>query len=263
MVSYEIIGSRGKAVAIIDVKGKSLEEAKKQAREILARHKSVKTVLGKVSPREGVTRIRNYIILYGEKDTTVIHKEYGYRLILDPTKVYFSAREGEERRRIASKVKPGEKVLVMFAGVGPYCIAIAKNQPEVGLVVGVEINPDAYKFFTENIKLNKVQSKVLALLGDVRDVCVKFFDQFDRIVMPLPLGGKDFLGLAVKCINSRGYIHYYSWGGEEHPFNKAMDEIENESSKGKFRYRIVGRRLVSQYAPRIWKVRLDIYVERE
>ncbi len=258
--SFDIIGSRGKAVAIVEIPDDKWNLRHLIAAEILKRHKSIKSVLAKVSPRAGVERLRKYALLAGDPDTTVIHKEYGYFLKLDPTKVYFSPREAEERMRVASQVRPGEQVLVMFAGVGPYCIAIAKKQPNVGIVYGVEINKAAFDFFQENIKLNRLEGKVKAFLGDVKDICPKFDINFDRIVMPLPKGAEVYLNIALEKIRDGGTIHFYNWGAEPDPFKQGIEKILEETGIKGYDAKILRKRLVSQYSPRVWKVRIDFQV---
>jgi len=41
----------------------------------------------------------------------------------------------------------------MFAGVGIYCLILAKNAKQV---YGIEVNPVAHKYALENLKLNKI-----------------------------------------------------------------------------------------------------------
>jgi tRNA G37 N-methylase Trm5 len=55
--------------------------------------------------------------------------------------------------------------MVMFAGIAPYAIQIAKKQPKVKEVIAIEINPIAVKYTRENISLNKVEDKVKLLMG--------------------------------------------------------------------------------------------------
>ena len=181
MASYDLIGSRETgAVAIVELaEGEDPEEV---AREIMERHKHVKSVLLKAGPRYGVERLRPLVLVAGSEDTEVIHREYGMRLKLDPRLVYFSPREAEDRQEVASMVRPGERVLVMFAGVGPYAIAIARRREDVR-VVGVEINPAAVRYFRENVRLNRVEDRVEVIQGDVRDVCPRLGPSFDRVLM--------------------------------------------------------------------------------
>ncbi len=258
-IAYDLIGSRETgAVAIVEVpEGQDPLEI---AREVASRHKHVKAVLVKLGPREGEERLRKYQLVLGDEDTEVIHREHGYRLKLDPRRVYFSPREATDRADVASHVKPGERVLVMFAGVGPYAVAIAKFQPEVEEVVGVEINPDAVRYFRENIELNRLEGKVRAVLGDVREVCPSMFGRFDRVVMPLPKGAYQFLDLAIRCLKPEGgWIHFYYWGGEDAP-ERAAELVSKVAESLDRRARVVGWRKVGSYSPRVWRYRVDIRV---
>jgi len=258
-IAYDLIGSRETgAVAIVEVP--EGQDPLDVAKEVASRHKHVKAVLVKLGPREGEERLRKYQLVLGDENTEVIHREHGYRLKLDPRGVYFSPREATDRADVASRVKPGERVLVMFAGVGPYAVAIAKFQPEVEEVVGVEINPDAVRYFRENIELNRLEGKVRAVLGDVREVCPSMFGRFDRVVMPLPKGAYQFLDLAIRCLKPEGgWIHFYYWGGEDAPERAAELVSKVAESLGR-RAKVVGWRKVGSYSPRVWKYRVDIRV---
>ncbi|MDK2383334.1 MAG: hypothetical protein QI199_00815, partial [Candidatus Korarchaeota archaeon] len=163
-VPYDLIGSRETgAVAIVEVpEGMDPEEA---AREVMSRHPHVKSVLLKAGAREGEFRVRPLKLLAGSEETEVIHKEHGYRIKLDPRRVYFSPRESTERQLVAESVRDGELVLVMFAGAGPYAIAIAKRRR--AQVVGIELNPIAVRYFQENVILNRVGHLVFPIEGDV------------------------------------------------------------------------------------------------
>jgi len=256
--SFDVIGH----VAIIEIPEKYKKDKKLIAKAIMQLNHHIKTVLEKASERKGIYRIRKYKWIAGRRKTETLHKEYGSVFKLDPKKVYFSPRELTERQRIASQVKPGETVMVMFAGVAPYAIQIAKKQPKVNKVIAIEINPDAVKYAKENVKINKVEDKVIVVEGDVREKCSNWFNKCDRIVMPLPLGSENFLDLAVKCLkNSKGIIHFYNWGKEPNIFEHAKKIVKEEMKKMKVKYEILAERKVLPYAPRKWKVCLDIKVK--
>ena len=51
--SFDIIGSREKTVAIVEISDELIEKEKEIAKEIMKRHKNVKSVLKKVSERKG------------------------------------------------------------------------------------------------------------------------------------------------------------------------------------------------------------------
>ncbi len=256
--SFDVIGH----IAIVEVPERLKKKKKLVAKVIMGLNRHIKTVLEKASERKGIYRTRNYKFLAGEKNFETLHKEYGCVFKLDPTKVYFSPRELTERQRIASQVKEGETVMVMFAGVAPYAIQIAKKQPKVKEVVAIEINPVAVKYARENVILNKVSDKVKIIEGDVREKCIDFYGKCDRVVMPLPMGGEDFLEIAVNCLKERGHIHFYNWGSEPNIFENAEKIVMEKLGKLGVKYKIINRRKVLPYAPRKWKVCLDIYVEK-
>ncbi len=256
---FDLIGSRESgAVAILHVE--SNEDPKKAAEEIIRRHKHVKSVLLRMGPRSGTYRLRPLILLVGDENTEVVHKEHGYRLKLDPMKVYFSSRESTERELIAKQVKPNERVLVMFAGVGPFAIAIAKFQPKVKEVIGIEINEIAYKYFLENVRINKVEDKVKPIFGDVRDVCPSMFHTFNRVLMPLPKEAYEYLDLGLRSLKVPvGILHFYYWGGEE-AHKEAIEMVVQKARKFHLRAEPLFWRKVSAYSPRKWKIRVDFRV---
>ncbi|MBU5689508.1 MAG: methyltransferase [Candidatus Aenigmatarchaeota archaeon] len=249
MGGYEIIGNRDKAIAIVEIeKG---ENGKKIAEEIMKKHKNVKTVLKKMSERKGVIRTRSYRILSGEKNTEVVHTEYGYRLLLDPRKVYFSARESTERQRLASLVKDGEKIMLMFAGIGPIAIAIAKKHPNVE-IVAIEINPAAVKYMKKNIEINKLNGRVKVVFGDVKKEVKKYSKEFDRVIMPLPHKSELFIDEALQCVKPNGWIHLYVIRGEEE-----IEQVAKEISK-KINAKTFNIKKVLPYAPRVNKYCIDL-----
>jgi len=231
-------------------------EDRELAEKILRTHKNVKSVLIKKSGRKGRFRLYEFKLFLGDSDTEVVHREYGMRFKLDPKKVYFSPREDTERQRIASFVKEGESVLVLFAGVAPYAIAIARKVRNCRIFC-VEINKQACKYARENVKLNRVEGKVFVICADAGKI--QFRKKFDRIVMPLPESAIDFLPAAVKHAKKGSIIHLYSISSGENLFSDVEKLIE-EKLRGLARFRITGRQKVLPYAPKKYKVRVDIMI---
>jgi tRNA (guanine37-N1)-methyltransferase len=263
--SFDLIGSKEKAVAIVEIPKGADEKA--VAEEIMKENKNVKSVLKKVSERRGKFRLRECELIAGDADTEVVHKEYGYLLKLDPQKVYFSPREATERQRIAEQVKAGETVLVMFSGIAVIPIAIAKKQPKVEKVYAIELNEDAHKYAVENVRINKLSHKIVLIEGDVRTAAKKYFGMFDRVVMPLPLGAETFLDVAINCLKKKGgTIHFYSCGREEDLYSDAVKLIEENAKKlGKKlnrKIKILNKRKVLAYSPGKYKVVLDIKIRK-
>jgi tRNA (guanine37-N1)-methyltransferase len=250
--AFDIIGSREKSVAVIEIPD-GLEKYKKEIAEaVMKKHKNVKSVLEKAGPRSGIFRIREMKLLAGNANAEVMHVESGCRFLMDPIKAYFSPREGTERLRIAGLIKPGETVMVFFAGVGPFAIIAAKKAAPAE-VIGIEINPDAVRYFLENIRLNKV-SNVEAVLGDVGEKAAKYHGLCDRVLMPLPEKAIEYLPDALNCLKNGGACHLYCFC-DETKIREQEEFIKNAAGR---HVKITNIVRVLPYGPRIWKMRFDI-----
>jgi len=258
--SYELIGSGDKAVALVEIPEEIGDRKILIAKSIMNLSKNVKTVLGKSSARKGEFRTREYELVMGNPNTEVVHKENGYLLKLDPQKVYFSEREGTERMRIARQVERGENVMVFFAGIGAYAIAIVYEQPDVGKVYAIEINPEAVEYMKINLRMNRMVDKIVPISGDVKKEAERFYGRFDRIVMPLPLGGSEFLEDAILCLNKKGVIHFYTLTNRDE-FVSAKAKIEEACRRLNKRFKVLNQRKITEYSPRQWKVCIDFEVE--
>ncbi|BDR90953.1 class I SAM-dependent methyltransferase [Vulcanisaeta souniana] len=256
--SFDIVGSRSGAVAIIEIPPE-LEDYKLIIGEaIIKLNKHVKTVLRKVGAREGEFRLYRFEVLV-PGPTEVIHREGNYLIKVDPTKTYFSSRDQGDREDIARQVMPGEVILYPFAGVGPYAVAILRKQPFTRLVIAIELNEYAYYYMLDNIKLNKLEGKVLPLLGDAARL-MQLFCGVDRVILTLPLGAHKFLGQSLMCVKNGGIVHFYHLGTEENPYGDAEAIAMSYCRELGYDCLILGRRIVRDYAPYVYKVRLDIRV---
>ncbi|MBI2547544.1 MAG: class I SAM-dependent methyltransferase family protein [Candidatus Aenigmarchaeota archaeon] len=256
--SYDIIGSEEKAAIVIEIP-KELDNKKKIIAEALMQvNKHVKSVLNKLSGRKGTYRLEQLELIAGEKNTEVLHKEHGYMLKLDPSKVFFSPREATERQRIASLVKPGENVLVMFSGVCPYAIAICKKQPMVNKVYAIEINPDAHKYAQENVRINRLSHKIVLINGDVKEVSSSLKMKFDRIVMPIAVSGDNFLDCAFQLLKDSGMIHFYFTGKGDDIFKDAENIVKSVAKNNKKKIEIENKIKVLPFATRSYKICLDV-----
>ncbi|MBL7206723.1 MAG: class I SAM-dependent methyltransferase family protein [Candidatus Aenigmarchaeota archaeon] len=243
--SFDIIGK----VAILELDDKLKTKKKKIAKAVMKIYPFVKTVLNKKTERGGKLRLRKFETLIG-KNTETVHKESGCLFKLDVKKTYFSPREGTERLRIAEQVKPGENVLVMFGGIAPYAIVIAKTQPSVREVYSIELNKQAHKYALESIKLNKMNNIVFSLQGDVKEMARKYYGKCDRVIMPLPKEGYKYLADALKCLKPKGIIHFYFVS--ETP-EEAVKILKKEAGKQKKKIKVLNKRKVLPYSPGVFK----------
>ena len=192
---------------------------------ILKTHRNLKTVLAKEGAISGTYRIRNFTSIAGEHKTQTIHREYGCQLHVDLAKAYFSPRLSHEHERVASLVQPGEDVVDLFAGVGPFSILIAKKNPTVE-VYAVDINPEAINLLNVNTRVNRVENRVFPILADAREIASgKLKGIADRVIMNLPETAIEFVDAACKTIKPKGgIIHFYA-------FMRSPDSIENQKQR--------------------------------
>lgn len=250
--SFDIVGD----IAIMEIPSELTKKQKLIAETLMKIHRSVKTVCKKSSERKGELRLRDIKYVAGRKTTETIHTEFGCKYRVDIKKTYFSPRESTERDRIAKLVDNGEIVMVMFAGVGPFPILIAKRKKVQ--VYSVELSRDAYKYAKGNTHLNKVAARVDIIQGNVRKVCKPYYGKCDRIVMPLPKTGYKHLDIAFKCLKNRGGIIHFYYAGT---FEETEKHIKKTADKLNKKIKILRKVKVLPYAPRIWKVCLDVRVK--
>lgn len=182
---------------------------------------NTRAVLNKISKLEGERRVAHFELLSGESAET-FHRENGYVYNIDVRKVFFNPRLYWERARVASKVLPGESILVPFAGVGPFVFPSAGKG---ATACAIEINPDACACLKENVRLNKLERQVTVIQGDADHILhnpgsfkTEGFqvpeNGFDRAIVPTPYGMDHFLGEVSELIKKGGYIHFYTFKTE-------------------------------------------------
>jgi len=253
--SFDVVGD----IAVLEIP-KELEKMEKSIAWTLKRtHPNIKVVAKKAGITEGEFRVRKIEVIIGKDRSNTLHREYGALMKVDLNRAYFSPRLGNERQRIAKQVKKGEKVLVMFAGIGPFPLVIARAQAE-SEIWGVEINPSAVKLFKDNIKRNKLADRITAIGGDVRKEVPKLKQKFDRIVMVLPAKAEQFLDVAFKVAKKGAIIHVYQFASEKEIPKKVSEKINKEAVKLKKKIKILDVVTCGNYAPRVHRVCLDIKV---
>jgi tRNA (guanine37-N1)-methyltransferase len=253
--ALDIIGD----ITIIEISPELKAHKSLIGRAILATHTNVHTVLAKVGAVSGTYRLREFEIIAGEHKTITVHKEYGCQYYVDVAKAYFSPRLSYEHNRVASLVQKGETVVDLFAGVGPFSVLIAKNNPDVK-VYAVDINPEAISYLKKNIRLNRVENRVIPILGDARQVIEnRLLGVADRVIMNLPEKAIEFIDAACKAVKpSGGVVHYYA-------FTRLPDSIENAQQHFSEAVEKAGRKVdtflsakaIRETAPYEWQIVLD------
>ncbi len=246
--SYERIGD---IVVISELDEMSTEQA---VEGVLEHNPGIDSILLKTQKLSGEFRVGDYELLYGDKTETV-HKEHDTKIKVDPTEMFFSEREGTERKRIFESVERGEEVLVMFCGAGPFPVTIARNS-KPSRVIGVEKNPEAVKYAKENVELNNVSDTVEILEGDVKEVCPDL-GSFDRVLMPSPTNSLEFVTEAIGCTAEGGVLVVYSIQDKENLYGEVVSKVENEAEKQGREVEVLEKRVVADFSPAKRKVAVE------
>jgi tRNA G37 N-methylase Trm5 len=279
MANYDILGN----IAIVkfhdDV---SSEDRIKKAHEIMSQYKSVKTVLEKLDKVKGRLRTIKTKHLLGEKTLEALYHENDCIFKLNVETCYFSPRLAGERKEIAdlilkesrnAKKRKKEKkirILVMFAGVSPFSIVIAKNCRQIiDRLDSIELGKECCRYGLENVKLNKVFDIVNVIQGDVKKVIPKLLKKnqkkessntkYDFVLMPRPNLKDTFLKEGFSCCKKNGKIIYYGFCAEK-ALENMLEQLHHESKKCKKKIKIVNIKEAGDIAPYEHRYRIEISV---
>ncbi len=238
--SYDVLGS----VALVKMSEEVLPYAGQIGKAIMTVQSAVRTVCVDSGVKEEY-RTRDLRVVAGDDTTETTHREYGLVFKMDVRNVFFSPRLATERDTVARQVQPGEVVVDMFAGIGPFSIMIARTrQPKA--VYAVDTNPEAIRYMRENIALNKVTT-VIPVLGDAREEVPKL-GPADRIIMNLPHNARDFLPEAIGALRPGGVVHFYEIM-EDSELDARFGMIADEAVRRGRVMKELGRRKVKSYSP--------------
>jgi tRNA (guanine37-N1)-methyltransferase len=161
---------------------------------------------------------------------------------------FFNGRLSYERKRVASMVKSGERVIVPFSGVGPFAIPAAVSAASV---VAVEMNGAACKSFIKNSKLNKVENKIHIINADANNIPNLLKTEFDRAIIPTPYGMDHFLETIYPLVKDGGFVHFYTFKPKE----KILEMIKNYEDMG---FEVLFHRRCGNVAPGISRWVFDL-----
>jgi tRNA (guanine37-N1)-methyltransferase len=270
--SYDLLGN----IAIVrfpeDVKQK---DKNRFAEKIMNEQKGIRTVLEKIGKIKGRLRKLSTKFVAGEDTKEVLYRENGCSFRFNIDKTYFSPRLSNERKEIASYIKKNEVVLVMFAGVAPFSIVIAKDS-KAKKVYSNEINREANKYAELNIKLNKLKDKVELLNGDIKLIAKRIVSgnfpahppkgekisipkKFDVIVMPRPQLKDSFLKEAFLLSKKGTRIYYYDFV-EKDKIDSIVEMVKKEASQAKKKIKITNVKKAGELSPSKIRLRVDFYV---
>ncbi|TFG00488.1 MAG: class I SAM-dependent methyltransferase family protein [Promethearchaeota archaeon] len=270
--SYDILGD----IAIIEYdKSGSYDKEEinsfkeKIAKAITITNKRVKTVYEKSSQIKGKHRLRELTLLYGENKSEIIYKENKCIFKLDVKRTFFTPRLIFERRRIASSnIKPNEIIVDLFAGVGPISIQIAKKYNVI--IYSFDINPDAFNYIMENIKLNKMKGKVIPYNLDIKSLLdpsnklgMSLKGKADRIIMNLPEKSLEYTDIVCFLMKKTGGIlHNYQFCEKPKQIEKALKNLKSKLNKlNWFVEKELNAKIVKSYSPKSDLIAIDLLIK--
>lgn len=253
--SFDVLGN----IALVKFpENFKLKDKKKFAEGILKSNPAIRTVVEKKEKIKGRLRKLSTNFIAGENTKEVLYKENDCFFRFNMDKTYFSPRLSNERKEIASMIKTGENVLVMFAGVAPFSIVIAKKS-KAKKVFSNEINREANKYAEVNIKLNKVKDKVELVNGDIKKIAPKLKQKFDVIVMPRPQLKDTFLEQAFLLSKKGTRIYYYGFCRVE-DIDSVVEKIKQEAEKFGKKIKILKVKRAGEIAPYKTRLRVDFQI---
>ena len=250
--TYERIGD----VVVLDEDDP--ERAREAAVAVMDSDLPCETVVARASKVAGELRVREFDVLAGD-GTETVHREYGHEFLFDLAEVFFSPRLATERRRVVEQVHEGERVVDMFAGVGPFAVPMAARGASV---LAVDLNPVAVRYCRENARRNGVTDRLEAVEADVRDIAHDRPGAADRLVMNLPHSADEFLGAATALAGDDCTLHYYDIQHEDDPFGPARRAVEAATAGTDYEASVVDECVVRSYAPHELNVRVDVRLVR-
>jgi tRNA (guanine37-N1)-methyltransferase len=259
--TFDIVGD----IAIIRVPEPLQHHSRLIAKAIMGRHGEVKSVWRQVGSVSGDYRLRSLEHIFGKETTETLYKEYGCVYKTDLRKAYFSPRLSYERLRITGLIKKGETVLNMFAGVGCYSIAIAKHSEPLK-VYSIDVNPYAFQYLRENIRINRAEKTVVPIQGDAKKIIIqnRLQNVVDRVLMPLPERAYEYLDYALYSLKpAGGWIHYYHFeyaNKNEDPIEKTKKKVSEKLLGLCSDFQVEFGRIVRPIGARWYQVVLDIHI---
>lgn len=231
--------------------------------ELLPKIKSVFLNYGKI---EGAFRTPEKIgVIAGENNPIVEHKEHGVIYRFNFTKIIFSKGNLNERKFLTTLVKEGEIIVDMFAGIGYFSLPIGKHS-SVEKIYSIELNPEAYKFLVENIKLNRLENKIVPIIGDCKEEVLKLSKsgiKADRVIMGVFPAPKNFIKEALTLTKDIGTIYHYEGVVEKEKYLDLFNEFKEIADKEDLKCNLSSKRFVKSYGPRLFHVVLDIEVTKK
>lgn len=256
--AFDTIGG----IIIIKIPDSLNQKKRLIAKVLLQKVNNAYSVFCQTSGVQGDYRLRKLEFLAGINSPITYYKENGCTFKIDVANAYFSPRLSTERMRIASMVKDNEVIVNLFGGVGTYSILIARKN-KTAMVYSIDSNIFAHELCIENSTINKVNDRVVSLLGDAKLVVSnRLKEKATRVLMPLPEKAREFVDEAISSlINGEGIVHYFAHiraNNKKDAIEKGA--IESIDAFNSYKSSIEGVRVVREVGPRLYQIVSDVRV---
>jgi len=245
--SYQKIGK----IIILNLKPE-LKKCEKEICDLLLENiPNTETVCVRTDTIKDTFRIPSIKIISGKRSTKTTHKENGIIYNIDVKEVMFSKGNIEERKRIISQIKPNEKIIDMFAGIGYFSLGFGKFS-EANKIYSIELNPKSFDLLEKNIKQNKI-SNIVPINGDCVYEITKL-EKVDRISMGYLPSAKNYLLDAMKVCKKGTIIHYHTIGTKDEDI---FDDVKIAAKISGLKVELLEKTKVKSYKPKTYHYVLD------
>jgi len=196
-------------------------------------------------------------VIAGSTKTETAHRENGVVFKLDPMRTMFSPGNLRERMRMG-RLGGGETVVDMFAGIGYFTLPMAvHSRPK--RIVAIEINPVAYGYLVENVRLNHVEEIVQPALGD----CARLAPAgvADRVVMGYVGTTDQYLDAGMAALRPGGVLHYHQTVPEKLYPQMLEEDLAGAAERAGRSIKIERAARVKKYSPGMLHAVVDARVE--
>lgn len=211
--------------------------------------KSVYEITGRI---KGQYREPGSRLIYGPGGE-IKHLENGIRFIMDPERVMFSPGNVNIRTAVRDMDLEGKTAIDMFSGIGYFSLGIAKYSG-IRVIHSCEINPTSHEYLIKNVKLNKLEGRIIPHLGDSRIVAPLI--RADVVIMGNFLS-LTYLPHALQRLKSGGTLLIHDLSSTEQ-----LDRYKYDLSRRMKTYGWKGvieeLRVVKSFAPHMWHVYVKV-----
>ncbi len=229
------------------------------AKAILKWNSRIKTVAIEQNKSETLLRNVNYKVIFGEKNTKTVYIENGIKYVLDPTRITFSLGNQKERLHLYNLNLNNKVVIDMFACVGQFSFPVAIGA-KAKKVIAIEINPDAFSYLVEGIKINKINN-IIPILGDSRNIAPKY--NADLIIMGFLHSTHRYFPSALKALNSNGgKIIMHIAVHDNNQINSIIEYITYQAQLQNYKITNLKLRTIKMYSPAIKHIAFEINLKK-